>query len=243
METPVSIEVQTNPPIDIPRLTYDRVFAPENDLPENISLRTGIIEELNDTIATSPESVLEDLEWLGAQLDAGEPIETLPFHVIKNGTADEAWAAGRPHIDLIRNVLSITSNGSQFAFGETPQLSDIGFAAVYAKNNEDDHEGIAAAQRRVHVTQSNLRTARLDKTTPEADLAYWDQQHTIAKQQRALMRLRAVALIARGPQDDMPEIVDAGHGDTGEVPGRSAAARTFYRVRDAVGSALMAMSF
>jgi hypothetical protein len=242
METPVSIEVQTNPPIDIPRLTYDRVFAPENDLPENTMIKSGIVDELNDTIAASPESVLEDLEWLGAQLDAGEPIETLPFHVIKSGTADDAWAAQRPHIDLIRNVLSITSNGSQFAFGETPQLSDIGFAAVYAKNNEDDREGIAAAQRRVHVTQNHLRAARLDKTTPEVDLAYWDQQHTIAKQQRALMRLRAIALIARGPQEDTPDTVDTAQPDTGEVAHRSAAARTLYRVREAVGSALMALT-
>ena len=241
METSVSIELQSNPDIAVPRLVFDRAFAPDNDLPDNIDFRTGLINALNDQIACAPEKVLEDIAWLDAQLDQGEAIETLPFGVIKNRTEYDATDMERPTRGMIRDVFSITSNGSQFAFGETPQQSDAGWAIFFAKNNEIDREGIVAAQTRVYETQTMLRRARLGADVPETELAYWDQQHTIAKQHRALMRLQAVALIARGPVPETEEPEEAAL-PVAEATTRSGASRTIRRVRELVGSALMSMT-
>ena len=214
MESKVHCEVSTGQ-IDVaPRLVYDRAFIPEGDLPENQNVRDEVIRKLNYAIAYDPVTMLEDLAWLDAQLDGDEPIEARPFIHLKEKKEVDGWAAQRPYIGTVRDVLGITNNGSQFAFGETPAQSDEGWQTVLNKCNEVDKANASAAQARVHETSLMLRRAKQQASTPKEELEFWEQQHTIAKQKRAIMRLRSLALITRGPQADSAEVIDG----TDELP-------------------------
>jgi hypothetical protein len=192
-------------------------------------LKDGVLDVLNDAIVEDPEGVLDDIAWLEDQISGGDPVETRSFVAVRDGARDGGWSAQRPYIGAIRDVLSITSNGSQFEFGTTPQQHDNDWATVFAKNNEIDYKEITFAQTQVHETQSQLRAARaaaankpkvsetseqvtlLDNDASDAnpreesDVAMWERLNAVAKQQRALIRLRALALIAHGPVFEIPK--------------------------------------
>lgn len=207
MET-ITSDLLTEPNIDVPRLTFNRAFRDPNELTGYAEDKDDILNILNDAIATNPAGVLEDIAWLEDQFADGTPIETRPFVAIKEDRNDEGWSAQRPYIGAIRDALSITSNGSQFEFGHTPSQREANWATVFDKTNEIDREEIASAQRRVFETQAMVRKYRAEDNADvqgaKARLTDWETQNSIAKQQRALIRLRALALMARGPELEIP---------------------------------------
>jgi hypothetical protein len=207
MET-IDSDLLAEPNIDVPRLTFNRTFSGPNELSGYAEDKDDILNTLNDAIAENPAGVLEDIAWLEDQLADGTPIETRPFIAIKEGRDDEGWSTQRPYIGAIRDALSITSNGSQFEFGDTPQKQELGWATIFDKCNEIDHQEIAAAQARVHETQSMVRRYRNEDRYfvpgAEANLGEWETRNTVAKQQRALIRLRSLAIIAHGPELEIP---------------------------------------
>lgn len=233
MET-VTSDLLTEPNIAVPRLTFNRAFRAPNEMEGYANLKDGVLDVLNDAIVEDPEGMLEDIAWLEDQLSDGTPIEKRTFVAIKDGQDDDGWAAQRRYIGPIRDALSITSDGSQFEFGHTASQQEANWATVFDKTNEFDRDEIRITQAHVFETQNELRRAReaeaqrlarLQKAEaagetllPEADglnteaaVATWERLNTIAKQQRALVRLRTLALMARGPEIAIPS-------QAGEVP-------------------------
>lgn len=209
METSVNSVPSFNQDIFVPRLTFNRIFAAPDELPEYAGIKTNILDALNDAIAADPHTILASVARLEDQLACGKPIETSPFIAVKDKYDKKSQTPQPPYFGLISDALSITNNGSQFEFGDTPQTSDAGWAIVYNKCNEIDQYEISQAQSRVLETQTMLRRARAANATNQSDaqaeVDKWTALNTIAKQQRALMRLRALAVIARGPELEIPK--------------------------------------
>jgi hypothetical protein len=228
MET-ITSDLLNEPNIAVPRLSFNRAFREPDEPTWYAEDKDDILNTLNNAISENPDGVLEDIAWLEDQLTSGSPIGTRSFIAINEGRDDGGWSAQRPYIGAIRDVLSITSNGSQFEFGHTPQQQESNWATIFEITNEIDREEIAAAQGRVFATQNSLRRARIAEAdgltkkaktsevtkssdtavddaviNTEAEVAKWERLNTIAKQQRALIRLRALAILARGPELDIP---------------------------------------
>lgn len=243
MET-IHSDLLTEPNIEVPRLTFNRAFSEPKELSGYAEDKDNILNTLNDAIATNPAGVLEDIAWLEDQLADGTPIKTRPFIAVKEGRDDEGWSIQRPYIGAIRDALSITSNGSQFEFGDTPQKQELGWTTVYDKCNETDHREIAAAQARVHETQNMVRRYRNEDRDgvpgAEANLGEWETQNTIAKQQRALIRLRSLAIIARGPELEIP--AQASEAPEAELVIAARSRGAFARAADMVVRAALILS-